>query len=612
MTSKSTKLQACDLLLGLKRTIAALNAEIEALKRRIRELESMLGQEKITISRKMTEYEARINSQTFEIQNLKSENTRQQSMLHSYQSSRSTTSSGQELLLRAEVDGLKKDLDNSRTELLQKDAFIQSERRISEKLRGELQALKDEFSERERKSFSEQSSVLQSQSNRFQEQIEAYQKEIKRMNDQLIASQSSSFPQNEQLITLNKQIHELNEKLITAESLQRSANDKVNFEKDQNRLLTEQIGHFKEQLANSNGNAEKFENQSSLLKDQIRGLKDQLKDSQQEAESSKNLVNRLQEQIDSLRQQSIKQEGSTSGKSENNTNASSKTVIERNFITQMEHPGYNPHLHAMNTAYIQETEAELARLRNQIMRLQSELSKQQSMAPGEFNEYQGRIHKLRLDLEQAQDQALQESRKSSEYKKALELSEHEHIEQIKQTEHYKSESQELKWKLERADQQISQLQRELKASQEDKERSRSFNEQETKLKAQIEILMKDLHYKEEKIEKLTMNFANLTSKFSDISENSSKKDYNTRDDEATLLIKEENDNLKRINNRLLMELNELRSENNSLRAPSRNSYGHQGREYQELSQKLMFLESKFASEKENGSFIFNIRKDEFP
>lgn len=570
----------------------------------------MLGQEKITISRKVTEFEARVNSQTIEIQNLKAENSRQQSIIHSYQANKTSTSSTQELLLRAEVDALKKDLASCKSDLVQKDAFIQSERRNSDKIRGELQSIKDEFAERERKTFAEHSSALQNQSTRFQDQIDAYQREIKRMNEQIIAVQSTSLPHNEQIITLNRQIHELNEKLITSESLQRSATDKLNFEKDQNKLLNDQLSHLKEQVFNANSNSDKFEGQISTLKDQIRSLKDQLKDSQQEAEGAKGQVNRLQEQIESFKQQPNRQDSEKNSKSENNTNSSSKTVIERNYITQVEHPGFNPHLHAMNTAYIQETEAELARLRNQIMRLQSDLSKQQSMAPGDFSEYQGRIHKLRLDLEQAQDQALQESRKASEYKKALELSEHENIEQIKQIEHYKSEAQEFKWKLEKADQQIGQLQRELKSAHDEKERSRSFNEQETKLKAQIEFLQKDIQNKDDKIEKLTLNYANLSSKLNDISESSSKRDAFTRDDEATFLIKE-NDNLRRINSKLLMELNELRTENNSLRS-TRSSYNSQGREYHELSQKLMFLESKMASDKENGRHSLTIRKIECP
>jgi chromosome segregation ATPase len=593
----------------LKRQIAALNSEIDFLKRRIKDLEAMLSQEKLTISRKVTEYEARINSQIIEIQNLKADNSKAQSVIHSYQNSKTTTSSAQEHQLRGEIESLRRNNDALKLEIQQRSGYSDSERRAADDLRAELQNLREEFARKERKTLSDHTSALDTQSRKFQDQIQAYQNEIKRMNEQIISVQATSLPQNEQILGFNKHIKELSDQLATSQSLQRISSDQLNHEKDQNRMLSDQIKHLKDQVSSVQIQSDGIEGQNGVLRDQLRQLKDQLRESQEATQTANSSARRLQDQIETLRDQLAKTEVMASGKSEANTNSNSKTVIERNYITQLEHPGFSPHLHAINAAYIQETEAELAKLRSHIMKLQNELSLQQTLSPGDLGDYQARIHKLRLDLEQAQDQAIQESRKAAEYKKALEASEHENIEQIKQIEHYKSEAQEAKWRVEKADQQTSQLQRDLKFAQEEKDRSKGFNEQETKLRAQIEILMRDLQNKDDKIEKLTLNYANLSAKLNDLSETTSKRDTHTRDDEATYLIKEENDNLRRINSKLLVELNELRGENNNLRS-SRSSYQHHGREYQELSQKLMFLESKMASDKENGRSQLTLREAE--
>lgn len=568
----------------------------------------MLGHEKLTISRKVTEYEARISSQTLEINSLKGEVSRAQSVIQSYQSNKANTTSAHEAMLKAEVEGLKKENENFKREILQRNASIESERRSTDRLRSELQSLKDQFTENERKALSEHTSAMQNQANLFQDQIQSYQAEIKRLNEQVITIQNSTLPHNEQIISLNRQIHDLGEQLSTAQSLQRITADQLSHEKDQNKTLAEQVKNLKESLSAAMLNYESNENQVGHFKDQIKSLKEQLKSSQEETQTANSSMKRLQEQMESLRDQLQKNEAAVSQKNESTMNSSSKTFIERNFVTQVEHPTYNPHLHAVNTAYIQETEAELARLRNHIMRLQNELSMHQTVTPGEISEYQSRIHKLRLDLEQAQDLALQEGRKASEYKKALDLAEHESLEHLKQVDHYKSEAQDVRWKLERSEQQIAQLQRDLKAAAEDKERSRFSSEQEIKLRTQVEILTRDLQTKEQKIEKLTMNYTNLSAKFHDLSEVSSKHNTHTRDDESTSLIKEENENLRRINGKLLAELTELRSENNSLRT-GRSTYNNHGREYHELNQKLMFLENKFASDKEHGRISMTSRKD---
>lgn len=584
-------------IIDLKKLVETLNREISSLRARIRDLESMLNQEKLTITKRVTEYEARIRTQTSEIQNLKADNSRAQSLLRVYQTNpanKQPNSSGEEQGLRSEIALLKKETEGLRNELFQKNNIIDSEKRNSDHLRSEIKNLRDEYLNKESKMLNEHSNSIQSHTASYMDQVQKQQIEIKRLNEEILNSHKNSQPLNSQLADYQQQIRNMSDELASSQSLQRMNADQLAHEKTQNKSLQDELIRLREQMTSSNPQVENLKSQIRVLQEEVDSTNERLREVR---ETSAATIRKLSHQLDEIQ---FKRDARPSyPKSESHHNTNSKTVIERNYIHQVDQPSFNPHLHAVNTAYIQETEAELARLRNQIMRLQNEKNQQSNFTSPEAAEYQTRINKLRHELDESQDHLLQETRKAAEIKKLLDVAESSYHEQLRQTDHFKAQCQELEWKLERADQQIAQLRKELKSADDAIDKSSRYSESEAKLKAQVELLSKDLQNKDDKISQLTHNYASLSTKYNEISESSSMRHIHSRDDDAVYLIKEENENLRKINSKLLVELNELRGENSTLRS-NRTSYHQHGREYHELNSKLMFLESKLASDKENG------------
>lgn len=587
---------------GLKNQIDVLNREISSLRGRIKDLESLLNQEKITVTKKVTEYEARIRSQTSEIQNLRSDNTRVQSLLKVYQTTnqpnKPSITSGEEQALRSELSSIKKENESLRNDINQMNNIINSEKRTSDQLRADLKNQREEFLNKEAKLLNDHSGAIQNHIASYADQVQKQQTEIKRLNEEIISFQRNVQPFGGQVADYQQQIRQLSDELASTQSRQRMAAEQLSHEKIQNKALQDELERVRDQRSSSNPQVENLKSQIRSLQEELDSTNERLRDVR---ENSAATIRKLTNQLDDMQ---YKRENRPSfPRSESHQNTNSKTVIERNYIHQVDHPNFNPHMHSVNTAYIQETEAELARLRNQVLRLQTEKSMQNTFSSPEAAEFQARINKLRHELDETQDHLLQETKKATEYKRSLETAETSFHEQTRLADHYKAQCQELEWKLERSDLQVSQLKKELKSLDETRDKSRGNSESEAKLRAQIELLSRDLLNKDEKLTQLTHNYASLSTKYNEMSESSSMKHNHSRDDEAFYLIKDENENLRRINGKLLAELNELRGENSSLRS-NRTSYHQHGREYQELSTKLMALESKMASDKEYGRFEF--------
>ena len=269
-------------------------------------------------------------------------------------------------------------------------------------------------------------------------------------------------------------------------------------------------------------------------------------------------------------------------------------------------------------------EQEVSQLKINIQRKQGEVS---TMDAEDLME---RISRLRQELEQAEEISLQESRKAAGFKKTVDSQEALIGEMKKKLDHFKSEAQETENSKEKALKRMQEMEKELVELQNEKTKAiavesqlrTQFTESEGKLKAQlveleskyrsasiesesiikfqVEYLTKENQAKDEKIQSLTQSMASMSRKKQDSNESSFR--VHSKDEESMSIMKDENENLRRLNQKLLIELNEMRGENSNLRT-SRNSYSSQGREYQELTNKLISLESKLANDRENGMSI---------
>lgn len=346
------------------------------------------------------------------------------------------------------------------------------------------------------------------------------------------------------------------------EALLRGKDSEISGLKSDNSRLLSQVGGLQTSLRSTSTTTTieiQLRSELEILRKESRQHKDQFEGSQRENGELRQRINQLQSQIDQLARSSQSQQGDR-----------------------------------------HEIESELNRLRAHNSKIQSELDTLAASKASELAEANQKISKLKGDLQSAQEggtQHLHESKILLDMKGLLE-SEQSRLDSIRLIEQLKSEVKEEKWKYERSEQAASQLQKELKEARDERDRFRQAQESETKLKFQLEQMGKDLSARDERLSQLTHNYAILSAKYNELSEHNSRKDTYSRDDEAYSIIKEDNENLKKVNSRLLQELNELRAENSNLRN-QRPSFQH-GREYQELSTKLMLLENKMASDKENG------------
>ena len=249
---------------------------------------------------------------------------------------------------------------------------------------------------------------------------------------------------------------------------------------------------------------------------------------------------------------------------------------------------------------------------------------------GDSSDIQSKLNKSRLDMEELRNKIQQENRKGTEFKKSLEEAESIQKDHVRQIENLKSEIQDLKWKLDKSEKSIESLQKEIKEYQqergkfiENEARSKGvFAENEAKLKAdfletqaklkaaateselrlkiQVEYMTKEISNKEEKLNKLTQSYSSLSAKYTELTDSSSRHSHSmSRDDDTVHFLKDENENLRKMNSKLMMELNELRGENTNLRS-ARNSYMPPNREFQELSAKMMLLENKMTTDRDQG------------
>jgi hypothetical protein len=598
-----------------------LRAEIERLLRRIRELEAQLSQEKVTITtvtRKVSEFESVIRSKDSEITHLRSENQRLNNFIQNLQKTTTTT-----MTVNESVE-LKNHIETLKTEVAQKNQVIERERVESQGLRTQVQSLTQEITK-----FKDEYNRQKNDFNYQKEEITRKQNEIDRLRDE-VRRASGSVPHQyvqeaeSEKATLRKEIDRLREQInsnpspVTRQYIQEAEADKAS--------LRSEIDRLREEVRRASNNVphqyiQEAEAEKANLRQQISRLQTERMERTTSSSPHHIIPKEIEEEITNLRQQNTKLKLEKSG------------AVPQSYIQETEAELSKLRLQisklqaekntSVPQSYIQDTEAELARLRSQINKLQSErginpaelqeaeaenlrlknqinklIAEKSLQAPADTNEYLTRINKLRMDLDQAQDLHLQESKKAMEYKKVIDNYELTHSEQNKQIEILRSENLDNKWKIEKADQTIESLKKELKSAGEERERQRFPSEVETKLRTQVEMLTKDNQAKDEKISQLTHNYATLNTRYNEMSEVSSKRDIPVHNEEAMYLIKEENENLRRINNKYLEELKDLRGENHNLRS-TRSSY-HQGREYQELNNKLMLLENKIANDRENG------------
>lgn len=379
----------------------------------------------------------------------------------------------------------------------------------------------------------------------LRKEVESLQQRIKDLESQLSSERFSN----------SRRVSEL-------EGLLRSKDSELLGLKSDNSRLLSQVGSLQTSLRSTSTTTTieiQLRSELEILRKESRQHKDQFEGSQRENGELKQRINQLQSQIDQLARNSHSQQGDR-----------------------------------------HDLESEISRLRTQNSKLQSDFDTLAASKTADLAEANQKIAKLKGDLQSVQDggtQHLHESKILLDMKGLLE-SEHSRLDSIRLIEQLKSEVKEEKWKYEKSEQAASQLQKELKEARDERDRFRQAHENETKLKFQVDQMSKDLNARDERLSQLTHNYAILSAKYNELSELSSRKDTYSRDDEAYSIVKEDNENLKKVNSRLLQELNELRAENSNLRN-QRPSF-QPGREYQELSTKLMLLENKMASDKENG------------
>jgi chromosome segregation ATPase len=241
------------------------------------------------------------------------------------------------------------------------------------------------------------------------------------------------------------------------------------------------------------------------------------------------------------------------------------------------------------------SQGELMSLRVKVQQLESERSLN-SHNQVELQKVNQKYTKLLGDFEAQTDSLKLERQRHEECRGKLDKVESNKSEAFKSQGYLQQENNELKHKLDKNELLIQNLEKELRKTQE--ERGRSSSETEARLKGTIEQLRIEMAGKDERISSLTQSFTNLTIKLNDRGDYSHRDRTPHRDDESLVLLKEDNDTLKKLNNQLVLELNQLRVENTSFRGQKQTQGS--GWEYHELNTKLLFLESRLSNDKDSG------------
>jgi chromosome segregation ATPase len=241
------------------------------------------------------------------------------------------------------------------------------------------------------------------------------------------------------------------------------------------------------------------------------------------------------------------------------------------------------------------SQGELMNLRMKVQQLENErnLNVNNQLELQKANQ---KYTKLLGDFEAQTDALKMERQRHEECRGRLERLEINKNDHFKSNDNLLQETKDLKHKLEKNEILIQNLEKELRKTQD--ERGRSSSETESRLRSTVEQLRIELAGKDERISSLTQSFTNLTIKLNDRGDYSHRDRAPHRDDESLILLKEDNDTLKKLNNQLVLELSQLRLENTSFRGP-KPSQGS-GWEYHELNTKLLFLESRLSNDKETG------------
>ena len=242
-------------------------------------------------------------------------------------------------------------------------------------------------------------------------------------------------------------------------------------------------------------------------------------------------------------------------------------------------------------------------------------------------EFKSRLNKYKLDVEEARDNLISESKKSLEYKKGLESAEATVLVQIREISALKSELEEAQWKLKRLEQANGEMEKELKEFRaaklkllEAEARARAtsaeaeahmkadFQQIEAKLKAQVaeaelKLKIQSEHMKQE-IERRDQRLSQLTKANQSLM--ASRDDSDEEDDSRALrtrvqILESHNEKLTSYNLQIRQELDHLNSENNLSLRSARVSYIPHTKDFNEMHKKVKEFDFELQSKKEAGS-----------
>ncbi len=242
-------------------------------------------------------------------------------------------------------------------------------------------------------------------------------------------------------------------------------------------------------------------------------------------------------------------------------------------------------------------------------------------------EFKSRLNKYKLDVEEARDNLIIESKKSMEYHKNLQSAEATIFIHIREISALKSELEEAQWKLKKLELSNSEMEKELKEFKSSKlklleaeARARAASaeveaqmkadfqqieatlkaqvaEAELKLKIQTDYLKQEIERRDQKLAQLSR--VNQSLKFS--------KDDSDEDDENRALkikiqqLEAHNERLTSYNMQLRQGLDHLNSDNNPMIRSARVSHIPQSKDFSEMQKRVKEFDFELQSKKEAGS-----------